>query len=56
MIQQILVQKQSQEKSQSCLARSDAKNALLASESKFIGMDMMGLSWIFTKDDDLEIC
>lgn len=61
MMQQIILNKkhESEKTSQqtsSCLVGSDAKNALPTKNiSQFNIMDLMGLSWIFAKEDDFDI-
>jgi len=54
MTQQITVNKQRNQKIRSQLdkIRRNDRNALLISEYKPIGADLMGLSWIFAEDDD----
>ncbi len=62
MIQQIMLNKkyESEKTSQiqsSCLDGSDAKNALPTDNMLRINaMDLIGLSWIFAKEDDFDIC
>ncbi len=64
MMQQIILNKKKCESekaenqtSLSCLAGSDAKNALPANNiCQINAMDLIGLSWIFAKEDDFDIC
>ncbi len=59
MMQQIILNKkyESEKASQTCLVGSDAKNTLPVNDTYQISaMDLIGLSWIFAKEDDFDIC
>ena len=59
MIQQIILHKKyaPEKTSKTYLVGSDAKNALPSSNIYGINAkDLMGLSWIFAKEDDFDIC
>jgi len=56
MIQQIMLNRHAQKTDQSDMVGSDAKNVLPTIMTEITGMDLIGLSWIFAKEDDSESC
>jgi len=52
MTQQIMLNRRAQKTDQSYMVGSDAKNALPTNKLGITGADLIGLSWIFTEDNE----